>query len=123
MERKRERVPLDWATTQNNLGLALQSLGEREEGTSRLTEAIVAYRAALEVRTEERAPLDWAATKTNLATALETLGTRTRDVTMLDEAEACMTAAWQAYRTAGLDHDEVFSKLLADIRRAKSALR
>ncbi len=26
-ERTRERVPLDWATTQNNLGNALQALG------------------------------------------------------------------------------------------------
>ncbi|MBN9346942.1 MAG: hypothetical protein J0I48_12200 [Devosia sp.] len=28
-ERSRERVPLDWATTQNNLGNALKTLGER----------------------------------------------------------------------------------------------
>jgi len=27
----RERVPLDWALSQNNLGLALASLGQREE--------------------------------------------------------------------------------------------
>jgi hypothetical protein len=31
-ERTRERVPLDWAATQNNLGNALQALGEREAG-------------------------------------------------------------------------------------------
>ena len=29
-ERTRERVPLDWAQTQNNLGTALRPLGERE---------------------------------------------------------------------------------------------
>src|SRR5262245_39752243 len=29
-ERTRERVPLDWAMTQNNLGIALRTLGERE---------------------------------------------------------------------------------------------
>ena len=45
--RTRERVPLDWATTQNNLGTALQTLGERESGTARLEEAVAAYRAAL----------------------------------------------------------------------------
>lgn len=28
----REGVPLDWATTQNNLGTALSTLGERESG-------------------------------------------------------------------------------------------
>ena len=37
-ERTRERVPLDWATTQNNLGIALRMLGERESGTARLEE-------------------------------------------------------------------------------------
>src|SRR3954447_16145271 len=40
--RPRERVPLDWATTQNNLGLALWTLGARESGTDRLEEAVAA---------------------------------------------------------------------------------
>ncbi len=62
--------PLDWAATQNNLGLALWTLGERESGTARLEEAVAAYRAALEERTRERVPLDWAATQNNLGTAL-----------------------------------------------------
>ena len=35
-ERTRERVPLDWAQTQNNLGNALETLGERESGTAHL---------------------------------------------------------------------------------------
>ena len=48
-EYSRERVPLDWAMTQNNLGNALGALGERESGTARLKEAVAAFRAALEV--------------------------------------------------------------------------
>ena len=48
MERTRDRVPLDWATTQNNLGNALSTLGERESETARLEEAVQAYRSALE---------------------------------------------------------------------------
>src|SRR5258707_7424423 len=59
-ERTRERVPLDWATTQNGLGNALPTLGERESGTARLEEAVVAYRAGLEEGTRERVPLSWA---------------------------------------------------------------
>jgi exonuclease VII small subunit len=47
-ERTRERVPLEWAATQNSLGNVLATLGARESGTSRLEEAIVAYRATLE---------------------------------------------------------------------------
>lgn len=38
-EYTRDRVPLDWAQTQNNLGNALSSLGERESGTARLEQA------------------------------------------------------------------------------------
>jgi tetratricopeptide (TPR) repeat protein len=46
-EYSRERVPLDWAMTQNNLGNALLRLGERESGTERLEAAVAAYREAL----------------------------------------------------------------------------
>ena len=64
-------MPLDWAMTQNNLGNALSTLGERESGTARLEEAVAAYRAALEERTRERVPLDWAMTQNNLGNALQ----------------------------------------------------
>jgi hypothetical protein len=45
----RERVPLDWAGTQNNLAGALTALGARESGSASLEEAIAAYRLALAV--------------------------------------------------------------------------
>jgi hypothetical protein len=48
-EQPRERVPLDWAMTQENLGLALTKLGERESGTVRLEQAVAAFDAALAV--------------------------------------------------------------------------
>ena len=63
-------MPLDWAMTQNNLGNALWTLGERESGTARLEEAVAAYRAALKEWTRERVPLDWATTQNNLGNAL-----------------------------------------------------
>ena len=47
-------------TALNDLGNALNTLGERESGNSRLEEAVAAYRAALTERTRERVPLDWA---------------------------------------------------------------
>ena len=87
-ERTRERVPLDWATTQNNLGNALRTLGERESGTARLEEAVAAYRAALEERTRERVPLDWAMTQNNLGNALSALGERESGTARLEEAVA-----------------------------------
>jgi tetratricopeptide (TPR) repeat protein len=82
----RARVPLDWATTQNNLGNALQWLGERESGTVQFDEAVLAYREALKERTRERAPLQWATTQNNLGTALLRLGERKSDPAKLEEA-------------------------------------
>ncbi len=54
----RKRVPLDWASTQNNFGTALDSLGERESGMAGLEEAVAAYGEALKEWTRERVPLD-----------------------------------------------------------------
>jgi Tetratricopeptide repeat len=63
-EYPRSEAALDDAMTQNNLGNALKTLGERESGTARLEEAVAAYRAALEENTRDRVPLDWAMTQT-----------------------------------------------------------
>jgi hypothetical protein len=46
-ELKRERVPLDWATTQTSLAWVLFRIGEHESGKERLEEAIAVYREAL----------------------------------------------------------------------------
>jgi hypothetical protein len=51
-ERTRERVPLDWAMTQSNLGISLQALGKRESGTERLEEARTAIALAWDVNRE-----------------------------------------------------------------------
>ena len=67
----RERVPLEWAMTQNNLGNALTSArraGERHR--ARWRRRSTAYREALKEWTRERVPLDWAMTQNNLGTAL-----------------------------------------------------
>ena len=74
MERSQERLPLDWAMTQNNLGNALWGLGERDSGTARLEEAVTAFRDALMEYTRERAPLQWATIQSNFGT--NTFGAR-----------------------------------------------
>jgi tetratricopeptide (TPR) repeat protein len=76
LEYTRERVPLQWATTQNNLGNALKTLGARESGTARLEEAVSAYRDALLERTRDRVPLQWAMTQNNLKIVLRLLEER-----------------------------------------------
>ena len=86
-------MPLDWAMTQNNLGIALSALGERESGTAKLEEAVAAFREALKEWTRERVPLDWAMTQNNLGIALCRLGERESGTAKLEEAVA-------AYREA-----------------------
>ena len=89
----RDRVPLDWAAIQNNLGSVHRQLGERKSDTARLEGAVAAYRLALEEWTRDRVPLDWAMTQNNLGIALQTLGEREGGTTRLEEAVA-------AYRLA-----------------------
>jgi Tetratricopeptide repeat len=60
--------------TQNNLGNALLTLGQRETGTTKLEEAIVAYREALKEQTPERVPLQWVMIQNNLGHALLLIG-------------------------------------------------
>ncbi len=103
-ERTRARVPLDWAATQNNLGNALTTLGERESGTARLEEAVAAYRAALEERTPARVPLQWALTQHGLAHALERLAERRQNPAQMAEALACMQGAIEVYQNGGVSH-------------------
>ena len=93
--RTRERVPLQWAKTQSNLGLALRTLGERETGTQRLQEAVEAHRAALQEQTRERVPLQWAKTQNKLGLALRTLGERETSTQSLQEAVNAFRAALQ----------------------------
>jgi hypothetical protein len=91
------RVPLDWAMTQNNLGAALQTLGEREPGTARLEQAVAAFRAALTEQTQDRVPLQWAATQNNLGNALQTLGERESGTECLEQAVYAYNAALTEY--------------------------
>jgi tetratricopeptide (TPR) repeat protein len=93
--RPRDRVPLDWAMTQNNLGNALATLGQRENDMTRLEGAVAAYHAALEEWTRDRVPLDWAMTQNNLGNALRALGERESGMARLEGAVAAYRAALQ----------------------------
>ena len=99
-ERTRERVPLDWAAAQNNLGGALAVLGQHENSTERLKQAVAAYNAALEEYTRDRVPLNWAATQNNLGAALATLavlGQHENSTERLKQAVAAYKAALEEY--------------------------
>jgi hypothetical protein len=102
-EQTPERVPLDWAATQNNLGVALLGLGvalvglgEREDGTSRLEEAVAAFREALKKRTP-----DWAETTGNQGVALMALAQGRGDAGVANTAVQQLTIAFQTMRDGG----------------------
>ncbi len=119
-EQTRERVPLQWATIQNNLGAALMRLGERESGTARLEEAVAAFRAALEESTRERVPLDWAMTQNNLGNALKALGERESGTARLEEAVVAFRAALDVYEAASADY--FVNLVTANLRKAEATL-
>ncbi|MCA8880206.1 MAG: tetratricopeptide repeat protein, partial [Rhodobacteraceae bacterium] len=87
--------------TQNNLGNALRTLGQRETGTARLEEAVDAYRAALQERTRDRVPFLWAQTRENMALAHRAIFERTGDPADLDAARRAVAQALEIYEEAG----------------------
>ena len=89
----RKSAPLQFATTQNNLGNALMELGRRENGTARFEQAVAAYRAALEARPRNSAPIAWAHSEYNLGNTLAALGERESGTARLEEAVATYRAA------------------------------
>jgi tetratricopeptide (TPR) repeat protein len=94
----RSSSPREWAMAQMNLGVALQTLGERESGTARLQEAMAAYREALQENKRESVPLLWAMTKMSLGTALFRLGERESSAVRIGEAIAAYREALLEYR-------------------------
>jgi tetratricopeptide (TPR) repeat protein len=73
-ERTRERAPLDWAATQNNLGAALRVLGGRGDNGEALRRAVQAFEAALEVFRRHDALAYAVVAERNLARAQALLG-------------------------------------------------
>ena len=94
-QRARARVPLDWAKTQNNLGVTLWALGVRERGTARLEEAVATFRAALEELPRAQMQLDWATAQNNLGNVLGTLGIRETGTAQLEEAVVAYVRRWK----------------------------
>jgi tetratricopeptide (TPR) repeat protein len=96
----RPESPHQWALAHTNLAVALETLGERENGTARIEEAVEVYREALKENTRERAPLDWAATQMNLGNALARLGERESGTARLEEAVAAFREVVEEYTRA-----------------------
>ncbi len=98
-------MPLYWAMTQNNLGVALRNLGERESGTKNLEAAVQAYRQALLEFTRERVPLKWAMTQNNLGLAFRSLAKkRNNDKSLLCQALDLHLQAFDMAQQAKASH-------------------
>ena len=89
----RATSPADWGRVQSSLGLALETLGARESGTTSVLQGIDAYRAALTVINRAGAPADWANVTNNLGVALLNLGDRQPSTEILQEAIATLRQA------------------------------
>ena len=96
-EYTRERAPLEWARTQNSLGVALSDLSWLEGNIERLEEAVAAYESALKERTRKRRPLEWARTQNNLGGALWILGQSRGDTKRQEEAVEAHHAAVEEF--------------------------
>lgn len=93
----RTKNALEQGAILNDLGMALQTLGEREGRIDRLLQAQNAYVHALRERTRDITPLDWAMTKNNLGAVLNSLGELEKETTRFPKAIS-------AYNEALLEH-------------------
>src|SRR5438477_7762684 len=99
-ERTRERVPLQWASTESNLGLALLALDDYEPSQALLERALAAFRSALSEEAYERDPLAWAHTEEHLALTLYVLAGRGGGKSVLSEAQTAAASAREVYLSA-----------------------
>ncbi|AXI43536.1 hypothetical protein [Sulfitobacter sp. SK011] len=88
-------------TVHNDLGVSLRTLGARENGTARLEQAVTAYEAALQERTQELVPLDWATTQGNLCSLELAFYDKINDPAHLDRAQAYGEVAQAVFIAAG----------------------
>jgi tetratricopeptide (TPR) repeat protein len=88
-----DNVPLKWARAQNNLGMALSTLGSWELGTQRLKEAQAIFGEVLTKWPQGANPLNWAEAHRNLGIVLLELGRREWSRQRLEDGEEAFRAA------------------------------
>ncbi|MBZ0281308.1 MAG: TIR domain-containing protein [Anaerolineae bacterium] len=90
-------APLDYAGTQNNLGVAYKGLAAIEDHTANLHRAIDAFQVALEYYTPTVAPLRYAMTQNNLGAVYTDLAAIEDHIANLRRAIACYQAVLEYY--------------------------
>jgi tetratricopeptide (TPR) repeat protein len=92
--------PIEWATAQRNLGVALQALAERGDDADILGSAADAYRAALGVLTKALFPREWAVLQNRLGLMLYKLDRKTGDTELVKHALSAFQASLQVFTRA-----------------------
>ncbi len=113
----KESTPLDWASTQFNLGSTLSDdarLVKVEDRNNLLNEAIEAYHAALTVFSKEDTPINWSSTQYELGNVLQTqarLMKGNEQLQQIDEAIQAYNAALEVYNTANFPKEWAMTQL------------
>ncbi|MDP6573271.1 MAG: hypothetical protein QGI63_00890 [Rhodospirillales bacterium] len=92
--------PIEWATAQRNLGVALQALAEPSDDADSLGAAADAYHAALGVITKALFPREWAALQNRLGLMLYKLDRKTGDTELVKHALSAFQASLQVFTRA-----------------------
>ena len=115
---------MDWAMTQTNLGNVLAILGQKRGDEALLKDAVTAYEAALNQRTQERVPMDWAMTWGNLGEALCRLGALKREAETIERGIAKIEVSLVVLNKAGVaGYAGVFKTKLIKAREDLVAIR
>lgn len=85
--------PIDWASTQNLLGITRYRLGARQPASGHLEGAIEAYRNTSQVWDRDGSPREWALVQVNLGIVLAAQGRREGLTSKFLEAEAVLRSA------------------------------
>lgn len=88
----RKTLPFDWASSQSNLGMVLQTLGGLHRDPVTLKQAADALNAALEEMTRDRSPLQWAAVEQELGVTLANLAQIDQGPETADNLNKAITA-------------------------------
>ncbi len=88
-----ETNPQGWGAIQNNLSIALTTLGDRSADPGVLEQAAAAIRSALTVWRRDTYPVDWSVSQGNLASILYKLGLRDPDTARIEESIAVFRLA------------------------------
>ena len=86
--------------TQNNLGAALQALGERTEDEITFGKAVSAYRETVKELSADGEPMSWAMAMANLGVARRKLAERSGDIDIAKRAADDIKAAIDIFRGA-----------------------